>query len=96
MQTNFVKIGVDLFFDGPASPVTYRVFINGEMLAEKNWRSDSATHYAEEILQLQLSHGIYHVRYELVGKPNASIRPTNFRIEQGKARIDRRGTIEIS
>jgi len=72
----------------------YRIYVNDELFAEREWRWTDC--YLEEILQIQARPGRYLVRLEPVGPQIAEFRITNHRIAHGPAKWVDPHTLEIS
>lgn len=92
MKPQFVLLLADVFCDWEGEPPRYRVFVNGEMFAERTyiWREE----YLEESLQILAPPGRYTVKFELLDPERATLRVKNYRVTKGKAR-EFKGTLEI-
>lgn len=62
-MTKFVRIGIPIFADWVGFPPTYRVFVNGELFAERSYYAEPYEFY-EEMLQIQAQPGAYNIRFE--------------------------------
>ena len=84
METQFIRAVFDLNCDWEGLPPVYRVYLDHELFAEREWRWTDC--YLQEILQIQAPPGRYHVRLETVGPTLARFHAHNHRIEHGAAR----------
>ena len=94
METQYVQAVFDLDCQWQGLPPVYRVYVNDELFTEREWRWTE--HYLEEILQLQVSPGIYRVRLESVGPNIAEFQRKNPRITHGPARWLDADRIEVT
>ena len=93
MSRRFVQVLCDIDCDWEGLPPNYRVYVNDELFAEREFRwSDS---YLEENLQLDVPVGRYHVTVQPVGPSIAKFHVSNRRIEVGRAMWVDDKTIEV-
>lgn len=81
----FVIVTIDVHCEWLSHSPEYRVFVNGEMFADRTFRWDKNT-YLQEVMCLEASAGIYTVNVECLGKPVLNFSAKNLQIEKGKAR----------
>lgn len=93
MATHFIRAVFDLDCDWQGLPPVYRIYVNDELFAEREWRWTDC--YLEEILQIQAVQGRYTVHLEPVGPQIASFRCTNHRVEHGPAVWQDQNTLDI-
>lgn len=93
VDTQYVQAVFDLDCEWQGLPPVYRIYVNKELFAEREWRWTE--HYLEEILQLQVSPGVYSVTLESVGPNIASFRCSNHRVMHGSARWRDAGILEV-
>ena len=84
METYFVYAVFDLSCEWQGSPPVYRIYVNDEMFAERQWRWEKHF-YLEEILQMQVPPGKYTVTVEPVDPYVAQFTVSNNRINHGPA-----------
>ena len=84
MNKTFVRAVFDLDCEWEGLPPLYRVYVNNELFAERNWKwTDS---YLQEILQIQAVPGTYSVRIEPAEPSIAKFSTRNHRVEHGPGR----------
>lgn len=93
MANRYCRVVFDLWCLTPKLQPVYRIWVNNELFAERQWRWDDA--YLEEILQIQAPPGRYNVRVESLNL-GARFAAQNFRVEQGAARWIVDGDLEIT
>jgi hypothetical protein len=82
----YVRLLCDVNCEWQGSAPRYRVFVNDELFAEREWRwTDSAL---EELIQIQAEPGEYVVRYQLLPHDSAELTATNLRVDYGSADVD--------
>lgn len=94
MNAEFVRAVFDLDCDWEGLPPVYRIYVNDELFAEREWRWTDC--YLEEILQIQAAPGRYTVRLEPVGPQIARFHTTNHRVEHGPAVWQDSNILEIA
>lgn len=94
MNAVFVRAVFDLDCDWEGLPPVYRIYVNDELFAEREWRWTDC--YLHEILQIQGVPGTYRVSVQPVGPQIANFRSTNHRIEHGPAHWLDQTTLEIT
>lgn len=94
MTTHFIRAVFDLDCDWEGLPPVYRIYVNDELFAEREWRW--IDHYLEEILQIQAPSGKYFVKVEPIGPQISKFKSSNHRIEHGPARWLDQTTLEIT
>lgn len=93
MNNHFVKALFDIDCDWEGLPPVYRVYVNDELFAEREWIwTDS---YLSEMLQIDAPPGVYAVRIEPVGPCLAKFSTKNYRVDYGPALWISPGTLEI-
>ena len=93
MRAEFVMVLNDVYCDWSGEPPRYRCYVNDELFTERTWIWTE--YYLEEQLPILAEPGVYNIRYELVDSATAKISNTNFRIMQGSADVDQKGTVTI-
>ena len=83
----------DLDCDWEGLAPVYRIYLDHELFAEREWRWTDC--YLEEILQIQAPPGRYRVTLEPVGPNLARFRAHRHRIEHGPAQWIDADHIEI-
>lgn len=91
MDTVFVKAWFDLDCEWEGLPPIYRVYVNGELFAERTWIWTE--HYLSEMLQIQAPPGRYEVRVEPVGPNLARFITSNHTVEDGPADWTKKGHV---
>lgn len=84
-MTYFVHAEFDLRCNWQGQPPVYRVFVDDEMFAERQWCWDQR-HFLREILQMQVPAGKYTVSIVPVGNQTAEFIVSNNQIIHGPAR----------
>jgi hypothetical protein len=85
VNTQFVKVLIDIHCEWTGTAPSYRVYVNDELFAERTWRwTDS---YLEEMLQIEAEPGKYRLRWELVQPCLAQLTVTNVRVDLGPGRV---------
>jgi hypothetical protein len=85
MTKKFVRVVCDVHCDWEGLPPAYRVYVNDQLFAERNWVwTDS---YLEEVLKIEAEPGKYGLRWELVTPHLAQLRVENVRVDYGPGNI---------
>jgi hypothetical protein len=84
VTTQYCRATFDLDCHWEGLPPVYRVFVNGELFSEREWRWTDC--YLTEILQISAPPGRYVVRVEPVGPNLATFSTRNHQVEHGSAR----------
>ena len=85
MQTEFVKVVVDVYCKWSNTQPRYRAYVNNELFTERTWIWDHV--YLEEEYQIQAPPGQYQIRYELLDPDGTGLKTRNMRVVHGPARI---------
>lgn len=93
MDRKYIRAAFDHTCDWQGLPPVYRIYVNNELFAEREWRWTE--HYLEELLQIDVDPGMIDIRIEVIQPTIADFRQTNHRIEQGHARWIDPHTIEV-
>ena len=93
MNRKFVKVLVDVHCDWTGSPPYYRVYVNGELFAERTWRWHGE--YIEEYIPIEAEPGTYSISYELVKPYTATLRIRNLRVSDPESNITDGGILTI-
>ena len=88
MKTSFVGVLCDVHCDWEGLPPIYRVYVNGEMFAERTWDYDPDI-FLEEMLQIQAPAGHYHIDFELVKPHLAQLEVRNIRVDYGPGTVQK-------
>jgi hypothetical protein len=94
VTAEFVRAVFDLDCDWEGLPPVYRIYINDELFAEREWRWTDC--YLQEILQIQAPPGRYTVRIDPVGPQIARFHTNNHRVEHGPGSWLDNNTLEIA
>jgi len=94
MDTKFVKVLFDLECDWEAFEPEYRIYVNGEMFAERTYKLKNP-YYSIEMLQVQAEPGTYNIEIELLGPIENELKVSNARIDYGPGLIVNNSTFEI-
>ena len=81
MNAEFVRAVFDLDCEWEGLPPVYRIYVNDELFAEREWRWTDC--YLEEILQIQAPPGRYNIRIDPVGPQIARFHASNHRVQHG-------------
>jgi len=82
-QVQYIRAVFDLDCEWEGLPPVYRIFVESELFAEREWRWTE--HYTEEILQIKSPPGIVVVTLQVVQPALAKFTMSNHRIEHGRA-----------
>ena len=93
MKNQFVLAAFDLNCTWKKISPVYRVFVNGELFSERQWRWRD--HYLTEILQISAPAGQYTVEIKPVGDIVIDLKVTNHRVDVGPARWNNANQLEI-
>ena len=66
-------------------PFRYRVYVNNELFAERNWIWQGV--YLEELLPILAPAGVYPIRFETVDPDHGRLKVRNYRTENRAAKI---------
>jgi hypothetical protein len=93
VNTQFVKVLIDIHCEWTGAAPAYRVFVNDELFSERTfiWRD----RYLTEMLQISAEPGLYQVRIEAVQPVGGKFRIHNYQIEHGPAQWINDGVLEI-
>jgi hypothetical protein len=83
VESHFVRAEFDLDCDWEGLPPVYRIFVNGELFAEREWVWTDRT--LREILQIQAPAGQYKIEIKKAGPCLAKFRTSNYSVEFGPA-----------
>lgn len=83
MQTHFVLATVDVYCERNGETPTYRLYVNGELFAERTWIWDGF--YLEENIQLSAPFGNYKIDVFLIDSKEAKLTVKNLNISEGQA-----------
>ena len=91
MQTEFVKVVVDVYCKWSNTPPRYRAYVNNELFTERTyiWHNK----YLEELVSIEAPPGDYVVRYELHG--NGTLAAKNPKVTIGSAEFVDDNTLRI-
>lgn len=92
MKPQFVLLLCDVSCKWGDEPISYRVFVDDELFAERTfiWRDE----YLEENLQILAPPGQYRVTFVNLNPERGTMRVKNCRVEKGHAR-EHKGVLEI-
>ena len=92
-MSQYAKVEFDLFCEWQEQPPTYRIFVNRELYAERNyiWKD---VEYVRECLQVQAEPGIYEIYIDDLAK-KSRFRMRNLNIHAGTARVVDHNKFEI-
>jgi hypothetical protein len=82
----FVQVLCDVDCEWQLPHPRYRVFVNNEMFAEREWRWTNST--LEELIQIQAEPGQYVIGYQLLPHESAELKVKNLRVTHGSADVD--------
>lgn len=93
MNKKFVKISFDVHCDWQDKAPAYRVYINGELFAERTyiWKDE----YLEEMIQIETVPGRYRFDFENLNPELGTFTVDNKRVEYGPARWLSKKYLEI-
>lgn len=94
MEDHFVIAELDVDCDWEGLPPVYRIYVNDELFAEREWRWTDC--YLTEQLQIQAPAGVYSIRLEAVGPCLARFKVGNNRVKLGPARWRSPDVLDIS
>lgn len=80
---HYIRVSFDLDCDWDGLPPVYRIYVEGELFAEREWCWTE--HYTQEILQIQATPGVYVVELAVVRPSLAKFRTSNHKVEHGNA-----------
>jgi hypothetical protein len=92
MKTRSVRVLCDVHCEWDDVPPKYRLFVNGELFAERTWIWKDF--YLEEAIHIDALPGMYQIQYEVLNN-DASIRVKNPRIDHGTAVMHKHLRLEI-
>lgn len=93
MNRQFVRVLADVHCEWEGLNPSYRVYVNGELFAERTWRWTNS--YLEEMLQIEAEPGKYHLRWELIPPHLAQLKVTNVRVDFGPGNIKNNELLRI-
>jgi hypothetical protein len=93
MSKKFVRVLADVYCDWEGLTPTYRVYVNNELFAERDYIWTDA--YLEESLQIEAQPGKYHLRWELVAPHLAQLHVKNIRVDYGPGNIKNNELLRI-
>jgi hypothetical protein len=93
VEKKFIRAVFDLDCDWEGLPPVYRIYVNGELFAERTWTW--IDHYLSEMLQIRGEPGRYHVEIEPVRPHLAKFSVSNPRVEYGPGRWLGTSEVEI-
>jgi hypothetical protein len=82
----FVQVLCDVDCEWQLPHPRYRVFVNNEMFAEREWRWTNST--LEELIQIQAEPGEYCIRVQMLPHESAELKVKNLRVKHGSATVD--------
>jgi hypothetical protein len=93
MTKQYVSVTCDVNCEWSKRPPRYRAYVNDELFTERTWIWENVT--LEETFQITAKPGKYVIRYELLDGKRAVLSATNFRVEQGAAKVSANGEVEV-
>lgn len=93
VNTQFVKVLIDIHCEWYDQAPSYRIYVNDELFAERTfiWRDQ----YLTEMLQIEAAAGIYSVQIKPIEKILGKFTVKNYQIEHGPAQWISDGILEI-
>lgn len=76
-----IKLDVHCRFGDELYRPAYRIFVDGDLLAERNfiWAGDQS--YIEELLTVQLNEGKHYIKFDKISDPRGLLYFDNIRID---------------